>query len=245
VHAGSSGGGDGRICLRKTGCEQQVFLASANLGLVAGEQAANPPLSSAGFLGSECVTMPSDKQNAVDLIRRVADGDGRLADELFPLVYQRLHALAGDLLRRERSDHLLQPTALVHEAYLKLVDAKALDWRGRAHFAAIAARAMRQVLVDHARRQDAGKRGRGWQRITLSGLTAEARRDDEVTAIDQALARLAAVNARAARTVELTVFGDLTVAEIAAVLDVSERTASKDLTIGRAWLLRELDRMAG
>jgi RNA polymerase sigma factor (TIGR02999 family) len=189
--------------------------------------------------------MPSDETRATDLVRRLAGGERRLADELFPLVYERLHELADGLLRRERADHTLQATALVHEAYLKLIDARALDWRGRAHFAAIAARAMRQVLVDHARRQGAGKRGRGWERITLGGLAVEDQRADEVTAIDEALARLKSVNERAAQVVEWTVFGDLTVAEIAAVLAVSERTVSKDLTLGRAWLLRELDRMAG
>jgi RNA polymerase sigma factor (TIGR02999 family) len=189
--------------------------------------------------------MSTEETNATQMVRRVAAGEHRLANELFLLVYERLQELAGSLLRRERADHTLQPTALVHEAWLRLVDAKDLDWRDRAHYASIAARAMRQVLVDHARRRSAGKRGAHWERITLSALEASGQRGVDVTAIDQALSRLHGVNERAARVLEMTVFGDLTVAEIAAVLDVSERTASKDLTIGRAWLLRELDATAG
>lgn len=187
--------------------------------------------------------MSSRRHFVTELVERLARNDPQGADELFPLVYDKLHQLAEDLLRRERPDHTLQPTALVNEAYMKLVDADALDWRSRAHFAAIAARAMREVLVDHARGKKADKRGAGWQRITLTGLARSDRNlDVDVLALHEALTKLATTKPRAAQAIELAFFACMNTREIASVIGVSDRTIAKDLTIGQAWLLREMDR---
>jgi len=162
-------------------------------------------------------------------------------DELFALIYGELRRIAAGLLRRERPEHTLQPTALVHEAYLKLVDQTRIRWEDRAHFLGIAARAMRQILVDHARGRAARKRGGGRQRVTLDeGVLAEEGKELELLALDEAMTRLAGVDERAARVVELRIFGGLTVTEIALVLGVSKRTVDGDWSVARMWLAREL-----
>lgn len=179
---------------------------------------------------------------ALSCLTRVQDGDLRAADELLPLVYDELRALAGAHLRQERSDHTLQPTALVHEAYLKLVDQSRANWKDRTHFFAVAAEAMRRVLVDHARGKLAAKRVPPGKRVNLvdeldAGILPEA----NLVGLDDALRRLAELNQRQARVVELRFFGGLSVEETADVLDVSVGTIKGDWRFARAWLQRELN----
>jgi RNA polymerase sigma-70 factor (ECF subfamily) len=177
------------------------------------------------------------------LLERNARGAGgaEASRQLFELVYEELRRLAGALMRRERSAHTLQPTALVHEAFLRLVGATQIDWQDRAHFMGISARAMRQVLVDHARRHAAAKRGGGLAHVTLTGVEVAAPGDAvEVLELHEALERFAALDGRAARVVELRVFGGLSVQETAQVLEVSPRTVDGDWAVARMWLTREL-----
>lgn len=151
------------------------------------------------------------------------------------LAYDALRGLAAAYLRRERSDHTLQPTALVHEAYLKLADAG--DWNSQTHFQAVASNSMRQILVDHARARLAAKRGGGWLRVTLSAITPESRPDDvDLLALDEAMTALAALDERKARIVELRFFGGLTCVESADVVGVAPKTAEADWYFARAWL---------
>ena len=179
--------------------------------------------------------------DATQILSRASRGDAVAADQLMPLVYARLRDLAQGYLRQERPDHLLQPTALVHEAYLALVDHDRIDWQGRTHFLAVAARQMRRVLIDHARGRDAIKRGRDWARVTLSnaGLHEEIG-NWEILDLEDALQELAALDARHANVVELRFFGGLTIPEAAQILDVSPKTVEKDWRVARAWLHRRL-----
>jgi RNA polymerase sigma factor (TIGR02999 family) len=166
-------------------------------------------------------------------------GTRRLAEALYP----ELRRVAGALFRRERREHTLQPTALVGEAFLKLVDQSRVDWRDRTHFLNAAARVMRQVLVDHARRRSAVKRGMGGQRVTLQDDMIESEdRHVDVLVLNEALGRLAAVDPRCARAAELRIFAGLTIQEAAEVLGVSKRTADDDWAMARMWLARELKR---
>lgn len=160
---------------------------------------------------------------------------------LTAMVYDELKALAAAYLRRERVGHSLQPTALVHEAFLKLIDSKELKANDRRHFFAIAANTMRRVLVEHARTKGAAKRGGGQRRVTLTGIQESAGDAEmEVVALDEALQKLSAFDERQARIVELRFFGGLQVEEVAELLNVSKRTVEGDWTMARAWLLREL-----
>ena len=160
---------------------------------------------------------------------------------LLPLVYEELHRIAARAMRRERSDHTLQPTALVHEAYVRLVRGSEVDWQDRAHFLGIAAHVMRQVLVDHARKKGAARRGGDAARVTLTegGLGAP---DDQLELLDlhHALERFAQVDERAARVAELRLFAGATVPEVAEALGVSKRTVDVDWAAARMWLTREL-----
>lgn len=172
-------------------------------------------------------------------------GDTGAAERLLELIYPELHRIAERQMRRERAGHTLQPTALVHEAYLKLVDQSHVDWRNRAHFLGVAAQAMRRLLVDHARGRDRDKRGGGATLLELdsaageSGLAVPARSVD-LLALDQALERLAALDAVQARLVELRFFGGLSIEEAAEALGVSTATAGRDFRSARAFLAREL-----
>lgn len=165
-------------------------------------------------------------------------------EELLPLVYPELRRLARSYLRRERRDHTLQTTALVHEAYERLVDQSRVSWQGRTHFMAVAAQVMRRVLIDHARQRARLKRGGDWQRVTLEGLGAAPGAGelglDELLALDHALTKLATLDEREARVVELRYFAGMTAEEIASSLDVSKRSVQRDWTHARAWLKREL-----
>jgi RNA polymerase sigma factor (TIGR02999 family) len=167
-------------------------------------------------------------------------GDADANDRLIEAVYAELRGLARGYLRRERPDHSLAPTALVHEAYLRLVDQRRVPWQNRAHFFAIAAHVMRRLLVDHARAHGAAKRGSG-HRVPLLDLDVAVEPEDfDVIALDAALARLAAFDSRQSRLVELRFFGGLTGDEIAAVLGVAPITVKRDWALAKAWLFREL-----
>ena len=181
------------------------------------------------------------------LLRRWEEGDQEALEELMPLVYGELRRLAAHYLRIERSGHTLQPTALVHEAYLRLVDQRHVVWQNRAHFFGIAAQMMRRVLVDHARRRGAGKRNAATYRIGLEGPDsgAEADRELEILALHDALTGLERLDTRQARIVELRFFGGLSVEETAEVAGVSTATVKREWRTARAWLRRELDTAAG
>lgn len=182
-----------------------------------------------------------DAPDVTLLLQRAREGDARALEEVFPLVYEQLQDMAGRQLRRERPGHTLQATDLVHEAYMKLVGGGDVDWRDRAHFLGIAARAMRQVLVDHARRRQAAKRGGGTVPTTLTGKgLGESMELDELLDLDRALDRLEEVDARLRQVVEYRYFGGLKDAEIGELLGVTRRTVQRDWARARAWLYREL-----
>jgi RNA polymerase sigma factor (TIGR02999 family) len=171
------------------------------------------------------------------------DSRADLTAKLAGLLYPELRRIAARLMRRERTAHTLQPTAVVHEAFIRLAGDAGIDWQDRAHFLGIAARVMRRVLVEHARRHHAGKRGGGADRVTLDD--AALPREDpsfNLLAVDEVLTRLADIDARAAQVSELRVFGGLTVREIAHELGVSTRTVDADWAMARLWLARELSR---
>ncbi len=171
-----------------------------------------------------------------------SQGDDRALDRLTPLVYQDLRRLASYFLRGERPGHTLQPTALVHEAYLKLAKPKKILWKNRTHFYAVAARVMRQILVDHARRYRRDKRGGGISLLPLDeGLVFAPERFAELLALDHSLERLAAIEPRKARVVELRSFGGLDNQQIAEILNISANTVMRDWNFAKAWLRREIN----
>ncbi len=164
-------------------------------------------------------------------------GDKNRAGDLYPLVYDNLHDIADKLYRRERSGHTLQPTLLVNEAYMNLVDQDHIDWKGRSHFFAVGAQAIRRVLVHHARNRNAQKRGAGAHKVDLEeGLAYTPQKDDVMLSLDEALERLEEVNTRQAKVVELKFFGGLKMQEIANELGVSIKTVELDWRIAKAWL---------
>ena len=168
-------------------------------------------------------------------------GDRSAVDQLVPVVYDELRALAGRFLSRERPDHTLQPTDLVNEAYLRLVEQNRTDWQGKTHFFAIGAQAMRRILVDHARSKLRKKRGSRPQRVELNeSLRISTEREADVLALEEALEKLEKLDPAQARIVELRFYGGLTVGEVADVLDVSKRTVEREWAMIRAWLRREL-----
>jgi len=168
-------------------------------------------------------------------------GDRSALHQLLPLVYAELRQVAARQLRNERAGHTLQPTALVHEVFIRLVDQRQVDWQSRAHFLGVAANVMRRILVDHARRHGAGKRGEGVPGVPIDEARDVAASDGmPVLELDQALDRLEQVDAGLARIVELRAFGGLTIEEAAHVLSVSPSTAKRDWRTARAWLSREL-----
>ncbi|MGD2046953.1 MAG: sigma-70 family RNA polymerase sigma factor [Gemmatimonadota bacterium] len=171
------------------------------------------------------------------------DGDPAAMDRLYPVVYQRLQEIAHAHLRGAPEGHTLSTTALVHEAYVKLVDAARIDWQDRAHFLALSSRAMRQILIDYARRRCAVKRGGDLQRVDLDAeRIAVTDRAETLVALDGALSRLAAVSPRLAEVVEHRFFGGLTEEETARVLGVTDRTVRRDWIKARGWLHQELER---
>jgi len=176
------------------------------------------------------------------LLNAAARGDAKAVGDLVPLVYDELRRLASVYLGRERRDHTLQPTALVHEAFARLIDSTNLGPLDRSHFFAIAANVMRRVLVESARAHKAAKRGGGAKRLTIDANVADGEPAVDVSDLDGALARLAALDERQARVVELRFFGGLTMEQVAEVLGVSKRSAEADWAMARAWLHRELKR---
>jgi len=175
------------------------------------------------------------------LLVRWREGDRRALDELMPLVYEELRRLAAHYMRGERPGHTLQTSALVNEAYLRLAAHEEIQWQDRAHFFAVAAQAMRRILVDHARRRGNLKRGGGAPRVALDeALIVSAERMAEVVALDDALARLAEIAPRKSQLVELRFFGGLSIEEAAEVLGVSPGTVMRDWTFVKAWLRREI-----
>jgi RNA polymerase sigma factor (TIGR02999 family) len=178
---------------------------------------------------------------ATQLTGAAGHGDSDAAEMLMPLVYDELRRIAAACLRQERSGHTLQATALVNEAYLKLVDQDRIVWNGQTHFKAVAARAMGQILTDHARIRDAGKRGGGWRRVALTeAINLLKVREVEVSHITEAIARLKELDQRKGSGVELRFFGGLTSVEIAEALGMSVSTVEADWRVARAWLRREL-----
>lgn len=173
-------------------------------------------------------------------LKRWRAGDAQALDRMLPLVYAELRRLAAAQMRHEAAAVTLQPTALVHEAYLKIVDASQVDWRDRAHFLALAARAMRQVLIEHGRARQAAKRN-GGERVTLGSVdTPDPRNSVDLLALDQALRQLADLDERKAQVVELRVFGGLDFDEIGDLLGVSRATLDRDFRTARAWLYHAL-----
>ena len=179
------------------------------------------------------------------ILQKAAGGSHEAVADLMPLVYGELRAIAGKQLQHERRNHTLQATALANEAYLRLVDQKDVDWKGRAHFLAVAAEAIRRILVDHARKRGAAKRGGGAAQVTLTLGDALQTTDDQnevdLLALDEAMRELAALSDRQSRVVELRFFGGLSVGETAYTLGVSERTVKGDWRVAKAWLRRQLD----
>jgi len=185
-------------------------------------------------------------RDVTSLLKKLADGNQEAGRELIPVVYRELHRLAVNHLRRERRDHTLQPTALVHEAYIKLVAQRNADWQNRAHFFAVASNLMRRILVDYARRQLRVKRGAGPTKLSLDEVVLlSPDRPDKMLALDQSLTRLEKLDPRQSRIVELRYFGGLTVDEVAEVLGVSPTTVRREWTSAKAYLYGELKQVHG
>ena len=169
-------------------------------------------------------------------------GDAAAAEQLTTEIYSELRQLAAGFLHHESPDHTLRPTALVHEAFVKLIDQSQVDWQGRTHFLAIAAQAMRRILVDHARKKKRIKRGGSRQRLDLNEELAISRESaEDLIAVDEILRDLAALDPRQAKIVEMRFFGGMTVDEVATSLDISKRTVEREWTMARAWLRQQLD----
>jgi RNA polymerase sigma factor (TIGR02999 family) len=182
---------------------------------------------------------------ATQILSALCAGDSSRVDRLMEIVYDELHAVADGFLKRENPNHTLQPTALVHEAYLKLLRQREVDWQSRSHFLAVGAQAMRRILVDHARAKKRDKRGGKWNRVELKDrLKISTKRSEDVLALDRALTKLAELHPQQAQIVEMRFFGGMTIAEIAAALGMSKRTAERHWTMVRAWLRRELDEVS-
>ncbi len=175
------------------------------------------------------------------LVESASSPPAKAIQKLLPLVYDDLRALAAKYLSAERKNHTLQPTALVHEAFVKLVDQSRVNWQGRTHFLAVGAEAMRRILIDHARTKKRGKRGGGWQRVVLEPSVAVTETGDvDFGALQDAIDELAKLDPQQARMVELRFFGGLTVEEVAHVMGVSKRKVEGDWTHAKAWLRAKL-----
>jgi RNA polymerase sigma factor (TIGR02999 family) len=187
---------------------------------------------------------PAAGSEVTDLLRRWGHGDRAALDRLMPVVYEELHRIASRYLARERSDHTLQSTALVNEAFLRLVDQRLADWQNRAQFFGLAAQAMRRILVDHARSRSSAKRGSATPRVALEIAEPAAKPPDvspvDAIGLDRALTKLELIDPGQAHLVELRFFGGLTVEETAHVLTLSPATVKREWTLARAWLYREL-----
>ena len=184
----------------------------------------------------------TSQHRVTQLLQKWSGGDSRALDELTPLVYSEVRKLARSYLRRERPDHTLQATALVNEAYIRLIDQRRVQWQSRAHFFGIAAQMMRRVLVDHARMRKADKRGSGAEAVVLDEALLSIERPVDLVRLDDALEALAALDPRQAKIVELRYFGELSIEETAEVVNLSPTTVKREWAAARTWLRRELDR---
>jgi RNA polymerase sigma-70 factor, ECF subfamily len=196
--------------------------------------------------GVEWLTAMSENQEVTLLLSALTRGDEDAASKLMPLVYNELRRLAGSYMRRERADHTLQATALVHEAYLKLIDQRSVNWQSRAHFFGVSAQLMRRILIDHARGLARHKRGGEQKKVSLDEVFVFAERQaDELLAVDDSLNALAKIDSRQARVVELRFFGGLSVEEAADVLGVSPKTVKREWSVAKAWLSADLKQRHG
>ena len=187
------------------------------------------------------VFVAQDSQNITELLAGYTRGDKEVLDKLMPIVYEELRRQAARYLRREQAGHTLQTTALIHEAYVRLVDQRNVQWQNRAHFFGIAAQLMRRILVDHARTKKRVKRGGSDVRVSLADADVAVKDPDlDVVALDEALQRLAALDEQQSRVVELRFFSGLTVEETAEVMGISKATVKRDWSMAKAWLHREL-----
>ncbi|HSK73507.1 MAG TPA: sigma-70 family RNA polymerase sigma factor [Pyrinomonadaceae bacterium] len=186
----------------------------------------------------------SETPNITQMLREWSGGNREVLEDLMPLVYDELHRQAARFLSRERRDHTLQTTALIHEAYMKLVDQREVNWESRTHFFAIAANMMRRILVDYARAKNREKRGGDLVKLPLEEaiFIADKEKSIDLIALDEALTRLEKIDGRQARIVELRYFGDLTLEETAEALGISRTTVADDWAMAKAWLHRELTR---
>lgn len=190
--------------------------------------------------------MSDTTQQVTRLLRDWSKGDQSALEQLTPLVYGELRRLAGRYLRKERPDHTLQSTALVHEAFIRLVDQRDVKWQNRAHFFGVAAQMIRRILVDHARGRQASKRGSGIPKLSLDeALATPERKDLDLIALDDALNSLSKIDPQQARIVELRFFTGLTVEETAEVLGISPATVKRDWVTAKAWLYRDISRAMG
>jgi len=187
--------------------------------------------------------MPDPPQNVTQMLVAWSGGDERALDKLIPVVYDELRRQAARYLRRERAGHTLQTTALIHEAYLRLVDQKSVKWQNRAQFFGIAAQLMRRILVDHARAKHRAKRGGTNVRVSLSDATSVTGAPNlDLVELDEALKRLAELDRQQSKIVELRFFSGLNVEETAAALGISPATVKRDWRVAKAWLHREISR---
>jgi RNA polymerase sigma factor (TIGR02999 family) len=185
--------------------------------------------------------MPPDAHTVTRLLREWSSGKQDVVDELTPLVYAELRRLAENYFRRERADHTLQPTAVIHEAWMRLVEQGQPQWSSRSHFYSFAAHLMRQILVDHARSRRAQKRGAGEHNLSVNDIDVASRAlDIDVLALDEALTRLAAIDERKVRLIELRFFSGMAIEEIAEAVATSTRTVERELKLARAWLWQAL-----
>jgi RNA polymerase sigma-70 factor (ECF subfamily) len=180
------------------------------------------------------------------LLSALTRGDDGAASKLIPVVYAELRRLAGSYMRKERADHTLQATALVHEAYLKLVEQRSVNWQSRAHFFGVAAQLMRRILIDHARGHTRQKRGGDDQKVSLDeAFIFSERQADELLAVDDSLNQLAKIDPRQAKVVEMRFFGGLSIEEAAEALQVSPKTVKRDWSVAKAWLYADLKERYG
>ena len=187
------------------------------------------------------MTQPPRQHEITELLAEWREGNQSALDELYPLVYNELHRLARRYMSRERKGHILQTTALINEAYVRLVDQKNVKWANRSHFFAISAQIMRRILIDHARRHAYAKRGGGAQHVSLEeAATVTPDQGHELIRLDEALKSLAEMDPRRSQVVEMRYFGGLNNEEIAGVLQISENTVTRDWNMARAWLYQQL-----
>jgi RNA polymerase sigma-70 factor (ECF subfamily) len=203
------------------------------------------PVCAEEVMGDSMAT-PKPQGNITQLLDDFRGGDQKALERLLPQVYDQLHRIAAKYMRRESARHTLQPTALVHEAFLRLVDGAEVNWQNRAHFFAVAANLMRRILVDHAKAKKAAKRGGGGLHVSfdeqMHAVGPASNAEPDVLALDRALKRLAKVDERQARVVELRYFGGLSIEEVADALQASPATIKRDWAAAKLWLFREIEK---